>query len=420
MNIILKKSLKHFLIATVVIGFHLSLATIVLGNDFEVSAEHAIAIEVQTGKVLYEKDAKKRDGIASMTKLLTAYLVLKEIKQGRLTLSDDIPISDDAYALTQNHALSNFPLDKRHYSVEDLLKATLVASSNSAAIALAEHISGTEAHFVDLMKAQLATWDIHDVKLVNASGLPNTFLKHRLYPGSQISDENEMSAQDVAKMAMHLIEEFPEILLITKEPYVFFDGSAIQSFNHLLPGMSVARETVDGLKTGTTTFAGQCLVTSSIENGMRIITVIMNADNAENDADARFHASDNLLTYVSTTYRKETLVQKGQVIPNKNLDIINGKEKYISVYAEQPISVITSDKDPHQSIKDLLLSSPTSEAPIERHQRVGYVTVSPLSKRERFLKQPYKIPIRAAKAVSKAPFPIIWWQKVVRFINEQL
>ncbi|HES6973332.1 TPA: D-alanyl-D-alanine carboxypeptidase, partial [Streptococcus pyogenes] len=131
------------------------LSKIVLAADFQAGAEHAIVVEADSGRVLYEKDAKTPDAIASLTKLVTAYLVLDKVKSGQLQLSDQVNLSDYAFELTKDRSLSNVPFDKKTYSVQDLLTATLVASSNSAAIALAEKVAGSELHFVNQMREQL-------------------------------------------------------------------------------------------------------------------------------------------------------------------------------------------------------------------------------------------------------------------------
>ncbi|EGL47848.1 hypothetical protein HMPREF9964_0339 [Streptococcus dysgalactiae subsp. equisimilis SK1249] len=98
----------------------------VLAADFQVGAEHAIVVEVDSGRVLYEKDAKTPDAIASLTKLVTAYLVLDKVNSGQLQLSDQVNLSDYAFELTTDSSLSNVPFDQKTYSVQDLLEATLV------------------------------------------------------------------------------------------------------------------------------------------------------------------------------------------------------------------------------------------------------------------------------------------------------
>lgn len=133
------EKLQHIImIALILIG----LATPALAQDqtdsFNVAAKHAIAIETTTGKVLYEKDATTPDGVASMTKILTAYMVYKAVDQGKITWDTEVGISDYPFNLTVNSEVSNVPLDSRKYTVKQLLDATLISSANSAAIALAE------------------------------------------------------------------------------------------------------------------------------------------------------------------------------------------------------------------------------------------------------------------------------------------
>ena len=166
-------------------------------ENFDVSAKHAIAVEANTGKILYEKDADTTAGIASITKMLTVYMVYKEIKSGDLTWSSKVKISDYPYSLTKDYSASNVPMDAREYTVKELVEASMIASANSAAIALAEKVGGTEPKFVDMMKKQLQEWGITDAKLVNASGLNNK---------TSSEDENMMSARDVAIVAHHLIK----------------------------------------------------------------------------------------------------------------------------------------------------------------------------------------------------------------------
>ena len=167
--------MKKFII-TLVTTLLIFLAPTALADNFEVGAKHAIAVDVATGKILYEKDANQPVEIASITKLLTAYLVYEAIHQGKFTLQTSVDISDYPYQLTVNPDASNVPLEARKYTVEELLETSLIASANSPAIALAEKVAGSEKKFVDLMKAKLQQWGIKDATIVNASGLNNSVL----------------------------------------------------------------------------------------------------------------------------------------------------------------------------------------------------------------------------------------------------
>ncbi|VHG82044.1 D-alanyl-D-alanine carboxypeptidase [Streptococcus pyogenes] len=163
------------LISLVVIALFFAAST-VSGEEYSVTAKHAIAVDLESGKVLYEKDAKEVVPVASVSKLLTTYLVYKEVSKGKLNWDSPVTISNYPYELTTNYTISNVPLDKRKYTVKELLSALVVNNANSPAIALAEKIGGTEPKFVDKMKKQLRQWGISDAKVVNSTGLTNHFL----------------------------------------------------------------------------------------------------------------------------------------------------------------------------------------------------------------------------------------------------
>ena len=235
-------------------------ASTVAAQDFNVAAKHVIAVEANTGKILYEKDATQPVEIASITKLITVYLVYEALENGSITLSTPVDISDYPYQLTTNSEASNVPMEARNYTVEELLEATLVSSANSAAIALAEKIAGSEKDFVDMMRAKLLEWGIKDATVVNTTGLNNETLGDNIYPGSNKDDENKLSAYDVAIVARNLIKKYPQVLEITKKPSSTFAGMTITSTNYMLEGMPAYRGGFDGLKTGTTDKAGESLL----------------------------------------------------------------------------------------------------------------------------------------------------------------
>lgn len=161
-------------------------------EDFSVAAKSSIAVDASSGKILYSQNATDSSTrIASITKLLTAYLVYKGVDEKKIAWDTKVPISDYAYNLTMNSNASNIPLaEGTEVTVKDLLNALLLPSANSAAIALAEKIAGSEPKFVDMMMAQLKEWGITDAKLYTSSGLPNSELGENIYPGSTENDAN--------------------------------------------------------------------------------------------------------------------------------------------------------------------------------------------------------------------------------------
>ena len=392
----------------------------VFADDFDASASHAIAVETETGKILYEKDADTPAGIASITKILTIYMVYKQIDQGKLKWSDKVDISDYAYDLTANSDASNVPMEARSYTVEQLVDAAMISSANSAAIALAEKIGGSESHFVDMMKQQLKDWGITDATLVNASGLNNSYLGDHIYPGSQSSDENLMSAKDVAIIAQHLITEYPDILKITSQTTKDFDGTTqLNTYNEMLPGMSMARDGVDGLKTGTTELAGASFVATTTEDGMRIITVILHADNGDEDSNARFSATNSLMTYVYNTWQMTTALTKGERYKNSQARVIDGQAEYVPAIAKSRFRVVVrrgSTQDP-----TLTISTQKVTAPIKKGDKVGKATYKDSDLvGSGYLSQAPSVELSAKQNVNRSFFLKVWWNHFTEWVNTSL
>ena len=410
------------LFLTLLTLFSFASATTVAAQDFDVAAKHAIAVEANSGKILYEKDATQPVEIASISKLLTVYLVYEALEQGKISLSTPVEISDYPYQLTTNSAASNVPMEARNYTVEELLEATLVSSANSAAIALAEKIAGSEKDFVDMMKAKLQEWGIQDATLVNTTGLNNETLGNNIYPGSKKDDENKLSAYDVAVVARNLILKYPQVLEITKKPSSTFSGMTIHSTNYMLEGMPAYRGGVDGLKTGTTDKAGASFVGTTVEKGMRIITVVLNADNQDTNPYARFTATSSILDYISSNFSLQTIVKQGESYEDSKSPVLDGKEDTVTAVAKEDIKIVQRLGSRTQST--ITYTSDTTEhtAPLEAGTVVGHLTYEDKD----LVGQGYittdkpSFEMVAEKNVEKAFFLKVWWNRFVRFVNEKL
>ncbi|MDR1567863.1 MAG: D-alanyl-D-alanine carboxypeptidase [Streptococcaceae bacterium] len=332
----MKKFGAMMIALVILLGLSLRVDVITAKADsFDVSAQAAIAIDSDTGKIFYTKDENTKRGISSITKILTAYMTYQAVAQKKLKWDDEVVISDYSYRLSQNMELSGVPfIAGKKYTVKELLNAALVASANSAAVSLAEKIAGSEPNFVDMAKAQLKKWGIDQPHLVNASGLNNEYLGEDIYPGSASDDENQLSAKDIAIIARHLINDYPEVLEITKQTTASWDDTTMQTWNWMLPDMAAYREGVDGLKTGTTELAGQCFVGTIKEGNVRLITVVLNAENTDTDAAARFTATNQLMDYVLDNWSRQIIVKKGvQVKGVKAMRVADGKRKKVSLVA---------------------------------------------------------------------------------------
>ena len=394
----------------------------VLAQDFDVAAKHVIAIEANTGKILYEKDATQPVEIASISKLITVYLVYEAIEQGKISLTTPVEISDYSYQLTTNSEASNVPLDARNYTVEELLDATLVSSANSAAIALAEKVAGSEKDFVDMMKAKLQEWGIQDATLVNSTGLNNETLGDNIYPGSKKDDENKLSAYDVAIVARNLILKYPQVLEITKKPSSTFAGMTITSTNYMLEDMPAYRGGIDGLKTGTTDKAGESFVGTTVEKGMRIITVVLNANTQAGNPYARFTATSSLLDYISSNYALQTIVKQGESYEDSKTSVVDGKDDNVTAVAKEDIKIVQRLGSRAQSSISYTPATNQPTAPLEAGTVVGHLTYDDKD----LVGQGYVTSDRpsfemvAEKNVEKAIFLKVWWNGFVRFVNEKL
>lgn len=361
-------------------------------------------------------------------------MTLDAIKKGTLHWDDKVKMSDYAFNLTQNPEASNIAVNNKDeaFTVRDLFNAALIQSANSAAITLAEKIGGTEPKFVDMMKTQLAYWGIKDAKLVNASGLNNSVLGGNIYPGSSPNDENQLSAKDIAIISRHLVNDFPDVLDTSKKATDTFDAHGaseqpLTSYNYMLPGLSAARNGVDGLKTGTTEFAGACFVATTVQNNFRIITVVLNADNAENDNNARFQATGELMNYIYGTWKLQTFATKDVQIDDHNaptkLTVLDGQSSQVNLLPDSDLSAVvpSSANDTTTSFTFNKKQSDTVTAPIKKNQKLVQAT---FQVRDKLGYIPgvdgKKFYLTATKAVPKSNPVKVMWNHFVRFVNDKL
>ena len=395
--------------------------TPVLAEDFSVAAKHAIAVEVSTGKVLYEQDAQTPASIASISKLLSVYLVYEALEKGEIQLDTMVDISDYPYSLTANTELSNVNLDARSYSVSDLLNASLITSSNSAIIALAEKIAGSEAAFVDKMKAKVAEWGITDTTIVNTSGLDNSDLGESIYPGSKPDDSNQFSALDVAIIARRLILDYPQVLNITSLNAYDFGGYTYYSTNQMLSEGTHARGGVDGLKTGTSNSAGSSFVATTTQANMRIITVVLNATDGLTNSDNRFVETNNLMNYVYNNYSAITLVKKGEAFENSSVKLFNGTKASSPAVATADLLAIQKNTSEQPVTATFTSNQIEFDAPITSGTVVGQLKIVDNDLiGVGYLDNIAQIDMAIPTTIKTAPWPVSWWNQFVRYVNEKL
>ncbi|HEP1800479.1 TPA: D-alanyl-D-alanine carboxypeptidase [Streptococcus suis] len=393
----------------------------VFAEDFSVAAKHAVAVEVSSGKILYEQDSETKASIASISKLLSVYLVYESLEKGEITLDTIVDISDYPYNLTANTELSNVNLDERSYTVSDLLNASLITSSNSAIIALAEKIAGNEAAFVERMKAKAEEWGIKDVKIVNVSGLDNTDLGENIYPGSSIDDANAFSALDVAIIARRLILDYPQVLDITSLNAYDFGGYTYYSTNQMLSDGTHARGGVDGLKTGTSNSAGSSFLATTQQAGMRIITVVLNATDGLTSPENRFVATNDLMNYVYSNFSLVTLVKKGEAFEDSKIKVFNGEKETSPVVAATDLTVVQRNQTDNVPTATFTTDIKEIDAPLKAGTLVGKLQLKDQDLIGKgYISEQASVDMIIPSDMKEASWPFSWWNQFVRYVNEKL
>ncbi|MED5077656.1 D-alanyl-D-alanine carboxypeptidase [Geobacillus stearothermophilus] len=356
----------------------------------DIRADAAILVDAKTGRILYEKNIDTVLGIASMTKMMTEYLLLDAVKAKRVKWDQTYTPSEYVYRLSQDRALSNVPLRKDgKYTVRELYEAMAIYSANGATVAIAEIIAGSEKNFVKMMNEKAKQLGLKDYKFVNATGLSNEDLKGLHPEGTNSDEENVMSARAMATLAYRLLKDHPEVLETASIPHKMFregteDEIKMDNWNWMLPGLVYEYEGVDGLKTGYTEFAGNCFTGTAKRNGVRLISVVMNAKDASGKTtkEARFKETEKLFNYGFRQYSLQTLYPKGYQLKGKEtIPVVKGKEKEVRVATAKKLSLLIKNGEEKQYKPVYVLDQKkmTKEgkliAPLKKGETVGYMTL---------------------------------------------
>ncbi|HDR4573522.1 TPA: D-alanyl-D-alanine carboxypeptidase [Bacillus cytotoxicus] len=349
-------------------------------SALNIEAGAAILVEADSGKILYQKNADELLAIASMTKMMSEYLVHKAVDTGKLKWDQKIKVSEYAHKISQDRSLSNVPLENGgSYTVKELYEAMAIYSANGATIALAEAVAGKEADFVKMMNDQAKEFGLKNYKFVNSTGLTNKDLKGQHPEGTTPDEENKMSARDVAILAQHLIQDFPKVLDTAKIPKkVFQEGGKypvkMDNWNWMLKGLIKQYEGVDGLKTGSTPEAGDCFTGTAERNGMRLISVVIKT----NSHTARFDETKKLFDYGFTNFDVKKVYPKGSSVKgHETVRVENAKDKDVAVETKQAITLPMpkGSKDVYKTeFKEV---GKEKEAPIKKGTTLGQMVVSP-------------------------------------------
>ena len=220
-------------------------------NSLSLKGEAAILIDAETGKVLYEKNADQLLGVASMSKMMTEYIVLEAIEEGKIHWDQKVRINEFIHRLSSpNLGLSTVGLTQdEEYTVKELYDSMVIHSANASTVALAELLAGSEANFVKMMNEKAEELGLQDYHFVNSTGLNNSDMLGGHPEGTDVNDENKMSARATAQLAYRLLKDYPEVLQTASQPVLEFRGVEYKNFNWMLPGLIFEYDGVDGLKT---------------------------------------------------------------------------------------------------------------------------------------------------------------------------
>jgi len=326
----------------------LALAT--SAEAFETKAKNAILMDFETGTYLFTKDHQEKIAPASMSKLMTVYILLSKIKEGEISLEDTFTVSEKAWKKggASSGGSTMFLKIGQDVSVEDLLKGILIQSGNDACIVVAENIAGSEEEFAEMMNETAQKMGLKNAHFENATGLPHP--KHRISP------------EDLAILARHIIKDFPEYYPIFKQKEFTFNGIKQGNRNPLLYSLPGA----DGLKTGHTDEAGYCLTASVKRGNRRLIEVVTGLSSNKE----RSEESESLMTWGFSNYENYTLYKKNQILAE--IPVWYGTiEKIEAVAPEDIVRTIKKSTKNKYSAK-LVYKSPL-KAPIFKGDKVGEI-----------------------------------------------
>ena len=339
-----------------------------------VDAGAAVLMEKETGTILYEQNPHDKLEPASVTKVMTLLLVLEAVDDGRLALDDMVSVSAHAASMGGSQV---YLKEGEQMSVDDMLKAVAVVSGNDAAVALAEHLAGSEEAFVSLMNQRAAELGMADTCFVNCTGLP--------------AAGHLTSAHDIAVMSRALLQH-PRIRDYTTIWMDSIRGGQFQLAN--TNKLIRFYEGATGLKTGSTDSAGYCLSASAEREGMELIAVVLKADTSEQ----RFEGAKSLLNYGFATYTL-TDVYPGQALPP--VDVLLGEADTVQPVLARSSRILVEKARLNDVTAQLRLCEDV-EAPVEAGQKLGELTVSVGGQARE------SIPIVADRAVARLTIPGIF------------
>ncbi len=345
-----KKTL--FLVSLATIGSITSVTAdaAVMGTE----AKQALLMDYDTDTILLAKDADKAVPPASMSKLMTIYILMEKLKHGVLSPDDEFTVSENAWKKggIKTGSSTMFLKVGEKVKVKDLLKGIIIQSGNDACIVVAENISGSEDKFAEQMNSKALELGLTNSHFKNATGWP--------------AEGHEMSTKDIALLSSKIIKDFPEYYPLFAETHFTHNGIKQGNRNPLLYSMAGI---ADGLKTGHTEISGFGLAASAKDgNGSRIILVL----NGLKSMKARRDESTRLMNWAMREFENTTLFKKNEIVAE--IPVFMGENKNVSAVSKEDI-VITNSKTGKKHLKVILAYDKPIKAPISKGQKIGKIIV---------------------------------------------
>lgn len=313
-----------------------------------IGAKGFFLMEAYSERVIASKNANERLEPASLTKLMTAYVVFKELGQGKIKLADDVLVSEKAWRTKGSRMFIEVGTS---VTVEELLQGMIIQSGNDASVALAEHVAGTEETFAAMMNQYAQGLGLVDTRFQNSTGLP--------------SENHYTTARDVAVLARAIIAEFPEYYRWYSQKEFSYNGIKQENRNTLL----WRDPSVDGIKTGHTDAAGYCLVSSAQRDGMRLLSVVMGTPSS----GARADATQALLNYGFRFYETHRLYPAGEEIARGR--VWKGKAEDVALGLRHDLFV-TIPRGQYDNLQAVMEKRQTIVAPLEAGEELGEVRIT--------------------------------------------
>ena len=355
-----------------------------------INADSYLVIDFDTGAVLVEHNADLQLPPASLTKLMTAYILAEEVELGRLSLSDSVRVSRNAWS--QNPVFNGSSLmwiePGKPVTVAELERGIVISSGNDATVAIAEHIAGSEAAFVDLMNQYARKMGLTGTHFENSHGLPHP--------------DHLATARDLVTTAVAAIRDHPERYAVYKEQSYTYNDITQYNRNHLLR----EDDSVDGLKTGYTSVAGYGLVASAKRDGMRLISVVMGSSSPS----SRKAETRSLLNYGFRFFETQRSLNAGDVLSDAR--VWKGRSQQVSLGVLEDV-VLTLPRSTANLTTEIIVDDPLI-APLAVGDVVGRVMLS------RAGELVTEVPLQTLEAVEPAGFFARLWDSIVLWFQQLL